>query len=220
MPKQAPSYERDKKDDGRFVVTHSGSIVGVYYGHPTVRDMAVQTMRVARYNGSLRDWWPVGMHLLHCADIAKSLGGDHVDELHVLLHDSTEVVFSDTPGPVKCKEHREREQMLLTRTYLGLALPHPTKEQTKLVKKVDILSLIAEAEVMGHPAFAAMVTSANNKALLDQEEYDMAKRLLQQRVDTFNPMDALISNGDRVIELRDRIFSAFFQVQQKVPGSK
>ncbi len=214
-----PNYDRSE-EGGQFVITHSGAVVGLTFGYPTIRDMAVQTMRIVRYNGSLKIWWPVGMHLLHCADLALRLGGTPREELHCLVHDGPESVFSDVPGPMKCKEHSTNERALLDRTYDGLQIPLPTAEQTAFVKRVDKLSLIAEAEVLGHPAFAAMVASARHKDQLDAVEYALSKVVLQGLIDRFNPMQAIDSAGRHVCELRDRLFEGFFQVQRDTTQNK
>ncbi len=216
-PKRAkPNYDRseDSVKSGRFVITHSGAVVGLTFGYPTIRDMAVQTMRIVRYNGSLKIWWPVGMHLLHCADLALRLGGTPRLALHCLMHDGPESVFSDVPGPMKSKEHSTNEHALLDRTYDGLQIPLPTVEQVAFVKRVDKLSLIAEAEVLGHPAFAAMVASARHKEQLDAQEYGLSKLVLQELINRFDPLQAIDSAGRHVCELRDRMFVGFFQVQR------
>ncbi len=208
-----PNYDRPEKG-GQFIIMHSGAVVGLTFGYPTIHDMAVQTMRIVRYNGSLKIWWPVGMHLLHCADLALRLSGTPRDELHCLFHDGPESVFSDVPGPLKCKEHSTNEHALLDRLYDGLQVPLPTPEQTLFVKRVDKLSLIAEAEVLGHPAFAAMVASARHKDQLDAREYALAKVVLQELLVRFNPLQAIDSAGRHVCELRDRMFQGFFQIQR------
>ena len=208
-----PNYDRSEKE-GRFVITHSGAVVGLTFGYPTIRDMAVQTMRIVRYNGSLKIWWPVGMHLLHCANLARGLSGSLRDELHCLFHDGPESVFSDVPGPMKCKEHSTNEHALLARLYDGLQIPLPTKDEAVFVKKVDTLSLIAEAEVLGHPAYAAMVAKARYKDQLDVREYGLAKVVLQELLDRFDPLQAIDSSGRHVCELRDRLFEGFFQAQR------
>jgi hypothetical protein len=115
------------------MITYTGVHVTKEYGVPTLRDIAVQSMRMPRFCGSGQLWWPIGMHLLHTADLLPP-------ELEVdgLLHDAAETCVNDIPRPMKTKAQRAVEHRILRRIYRNLGLPFPSKEVEALVHDADI----------------------------------------------------------------------------------
>lgn len=130
------------------MITWVGTHVTKEFGAPNIRDMAVQGMRLVRFSGAGRIFWPVGMHSLLVADLLPP-----ELEHHGLLHDcAAEVCVSDVPRPMKTDAAREVEGIVATRTYYLLGVPLPTVEEAKLIHEADLKAAFAE-EALGcaHP---------------------------------------------------------------------
>ena len=199
------SGRKKNKLVARGVVTFSGSVVGLSFGAPNVVDIAVQCMRQARFAGSLREWWPVGMHQMLTANIVDQILGVPELVLDCLLHDGPESVFGDTPSPLKTDERRAHENDLTARIYESLNIDMPTAEQHVTIKEADTLSLAAESAELGHQAFTSMLEemrSLNN----DDEKVVRARHLMGQMYSNFSPLEALNSGGRHVNEYRNRMF--------------
>lgn len=189
----------------RGVVTFSGSVVGLTFGTPNVIDIAVQCMRQARFAGSLREWWPVGMHQMLTANIVKEILGAPELILDCLLHDCPESVFGDTPSPLKTDQRRRHENELLSRVYQSLNIDLPTDAQHVTIKEADTLALAAEAAELGHQEFTSLIEEICRRNNND-EKVAHACNLMRQLYSNFSPLEAINSNGRHVNDYLNRMF--------------
>jgi hypothetical protein len=121
------------------VLTFTGQHVVLEYGAPSIRDIAVQLMRLDRFGGAGVAFWPVGLHsMLVAAMLPPEL------EHHGLLHDSPECCVADVPRPFKTDAARAVEARLMTRIYSSLGIVLPTPEEAKLIHAADIRAVNAE----------------------------------------------------------------------------
>jgi hypothetical protein len=178
------------------MLTYSGVHVVRNFGAPSIRDIAVQSMRLCRFGGAGRIFYPVGVHLLLVADLLP-LELEH----HGLLHDAAEVVVNDIPRPMKTKAQRAVEHRVLRRIYHALGVSLPTPEQAALIHVADIRALNVEGVRMetGPRGFAE--TQAGIVA------DPVATKLLDAYVSGWNPLDAINPDGHwpHVLEHRLRI---------------
>ena len=115
------------------------------FGAPSVRDIAVQSMRMVRFGGAYeRHFWPIGMHMLLVADLVAA--AEHPElEVHALLHDAPELGgCGDVCRPMKTQSARTVEDGLLIRIYEEQGLPLLSEQQHTLVKVADIRAANAE----------------------------------------------------------------------------
>lgn len=199
------SSSRKNKVVARGVVTFSGSVVGLDFGAPNVVDIAVQCMRQARFAGSLREWWPVGMHQILTANIVEQILDVPELILDCLLHDAPEAVFGDTPSPLKTDERRAHENDLASRIYESLNIDLPTDAQHVTIKEADTLALAAESAELGHQAFTSMLEEIRGFEN-DDEKVVRARYLMGKLYSNFSPLEALNSNGRHVNEYRNLMF--------------
>lgn len=66
-------------------------------------DISSGVSNISRYSGQLdvERWFSVAEHLLCCLDVAKELGYNKKQQLHVLMHDATEAYLGDMSKPLK-----------------------------------------------------------------------------------------------------------------------
>lgn len=121
------------------MLTYTGIHVTREFGAPSIRDIAVQSMRLNRFGGAGEQFWPVGMHSLLVADLCPP-----ELEVHALLHDADETVLSDALQPFKTDAHRELEKLISGRIYAGLGLTLPTAKEKARIKIADIQAVNAE----------------------------------------------------------------------------
>ena len=122
------------------------------FGAPSIRDIAVQSMRLVRFSGAADVFWPIGMHMLLVADLMpRILDGSPPDaptnpwmEVYGLLHDAAEVCVADVPRPMKTAEARTLEDRVQSRIYAALGVPEPTAEVTAAIKEADFRAALAE----------------------------------------------------------------------------
>jgi len=189
----------------RAVVTYSGAVVGIDFGAPTIVDIAIQCMRQVRFSGSLKEWWPVGMHQMLTANIVDQILGRPDLILDALLHDSPEAILGDTPSPHKTDERRAHENAILKRTYESLNIPLPSKAHYRVIKQADMLSLSAESLELGHQAFTSMLCEIKHIAQ-DGDQIVRARHIMQTMWKDFNQLEALRAEGRHVNEYRDCMF--------------
>jgi hypothetical protein len=177
------------------MISYGGIHITREFGAPSIRDIAVQSMRLPRFAGSTGIFWPVGMHLLLVADLLP-------EELahHGLLHDAAEVVVNDTPRPMKTKAQRAVEHRILRRIYHTLGVPLPTPEQDALIHIADMRAVNVEGvRETGPRGFL----ETQPGIIADPE----AAALLEEYVCDWNPLDAINPDGHwpHVLERRLRI---------------
>ncbi len=121
------------------MLTVTGQLVTREYGAPSIRDIAVQLMRLGRFAGASEVFWPVGLHSLLVADLCPA-GIEH----HALLHDASECVVNDVPRPMKTPEAKALEAVVTARIYAALGLELPTPAEAELVHAADMRAVHAE----------------------------------------------------------------------------
>lgn len=176
------------------MLTYTGVHITREFGAPTLRDIAVQSMRLARFAGGTQVFWPVGMHLLLVADLLPP-----ELEHHGLLHDSAETVVNDTPRPMKTQAQRAVEHRVLRRIYHSLGLPMPTPEEAELIHRADIRAVNVEG-----------VREAGPRGFREtqpgiQPDPDATAKL-DEYLKGWNPLDAISADGywPRLLERRLR----------------
>jgi 5'-deoxynucleotidase YfbR-like HD superfamily hydrolase len=92
----------------------------------------------------------VGLHSLHCYEIAREAFPDRFDiHLQALVHDFPEALYSDIPTYVKNligREHlHQRLDHIDRKVYQILDVPWPTEEQREKVRAIDLDAMTIEA---------------------------------------------------------------------------
>jgi hypothetical protein len=184
------------------MICYSGNHVTRDFGVPTVRDIAIQSMRIYRFCGGGKRPWPVGMHLLLVASLVPG-----PFEHHALLHDSAEVVTGDIPRPMKTASAKVLEHRILERIYGSLGLKLPSAKVAQLVKRADIRAVNVE----GTKGYGPRGFEDTQPAI---GPYDHEASLkFHDLVEQFDPADALDSNGFWVNELESRIRKSLRRVR-------
>ena len=165
------------------MLTFTGIHITKEFGAPSIRDIAVQGMRIVRFSGGGKIFWPIGMHMLLVADLLP-------EQLHVhgLLHAAAEIAVADVPRPMKTNEASELEDTVLNRIYASLGAPAPSAAVKAAVKKADFRAALAEG-VLGCCARGFPQTQTGFHRDRD------AEHLLRKYLAQFNPMDALDADG-------------------------
>ncbi len=115
------------------MLTFTGIHITQEFGAPSIRDIAVQSMRIARFAGAGRIFYPVGIHMMLVADLLPP-----ELEPHGLLHDGGEICVGEVPRPMKTDAARGVEHAVLARTYASLGLALPTEEEQAIIKAADM----------------------------------------------------------------------------------
>jgi hypothetical protein len=185
------------------MITYSGVHITKEFGAPTVRDIAVQSMRLPRFCAGGELIWPIGMHLLLVAALVP-------EELkvHALLHEAGEVAMNDIPRPLKTAEQKVLEYQLLLRTYRSLGLRFPNDEQLKAVHAADMRAANAEARHGAAPV--SYMYLQPNIDMTDDEAYNAMSDLLSgwSYVHGFTP------NGGPVRRLERALTEAIVRCQE------
>ncbi len=186
------------------MITFSGCHVTKEYGVPTVRDIAVQLMRIVRFSGSGRVFWPVGMHSLLVADLVlqtemvSEAASTALIEVYALLHDAAEACVGEVPKPMKTNEARAVEHAVQVRIYASLGIPEPPPAIHDLIKRADLRAAIAEGSLgcCGR-GFAETQTG--------YFEDKLAMVALSAYLKSYDPIDAIYEDGRWARELEQRL---------------
>ncbi len=128
------------------MLTFTGTHLTKGYGAPNIRDMSVQGMRIVRFAGAGRTYWPIGMHSLLVADLVEIAHPEL--EAHALLHDVAAEIcgIGDVCRPMKTDEGRTLEKMIFERTYWQIGLERPTEEEKEIIHVADMQAVNAEGQ--------------------------------------------------------------------------
>jgi hypothetical protein len=202
------------------VLTHSGVHVTREFGAPTIRDIAVQSMRLVRWSGGGEVFWPIGMHCLLVADLMpKSLENpirpmqeiptDHWLDVHALLHDAAEVSVADVPRPMKTGEARAVEDSVQSRIFASLGVPEPTEAIKAAVKRADFRAALAEGACgCAGRGYQQTQTGFHN----DPE----AEQILRAYLARYNVADAINADGQWALWYEARLRQAMRAAQRAV----
>jgi 5'-deoxynucleotidase YfbR-like HD superfamily hydrolase len=204
------------------MLTYSGVHVTKEFGAPTIRDIAVQGMRLVRFSGAAEVFWPIGMHMMLVADLMpKTLGNDPRVvypslEVYALLHDAAEVCVADVPRPMKTAEARALEDRVQSRIYTALGVPEPSDEIKKAVKDADFRAALAEGALgCAGRGFEQTQTGFMRDAY--------AEAVLAEYLQHFKVGDALDPNGQWALLYEERLRIALREAQHGVsyaPGAE
>jgi hypothetical protein len=183
------------------MMTISGNNVSRDHGSPSIYDIAVHLMRLCRYGGGTRVFWPVGMHTMVVADLLP-------DELEVygLLHDGDESVGADIPRPFKTNDYRSVMKRVRRRMFNFLGVPPMTPEMELLVKAADNRSANAEMHLVGPRGIDVFVD------VLEPRDLD-AEKVMQKYLTGFNPVDCITLDGYWVNRFESRLRRAIYRSQ-------
>ena len=186
------------------MLTYTGIHVAREFGAPSIRDIAVQSMRIARFSGAGNIWWPIGMHMLLVADLVPP-----ELECHGLLHDAAEVSVADVPKPMKTADLRELENAVLYRIYRLLGAPQPTAGQRTEIKKADFRAALAEGAL-----------GCSGRGFSDTQtgfyRDNKAEEILLQYLKTFKPQEAIDPDGQWAWRYEHRLRAALRRAQSSV----
>lgn len=133
------------------MMTHSGAMVSMRDGVPSLEDIALALSRIPRFGGHCRTPWTVLNHSLVCERIARDMGVSRYARLACLLHDAHEAITGDVPSPLKVPQIKVLQGKLDDRIYRA-HFPWPVAYwDTPLVHEVDYRALLAEAVTVGPP---------------------------------------------------------------------
>ncbi len=96
-----------------IVRTLSGHLTGWNLGPPPPVDCITQLGRMPRFAGATLTYWSVLHHSLLMYDIALAENNQHC--LAALVHDFSEILIGDIPGPMKSGEYDEMERRWVER---------------------------------------------------------------------------------------------------------
>lgn len=196
------------------MITFTGIHVTQEYGTPNLRDIAVQSMRIARFCGSGGLWLPIGIHVLVVADILAADPETAHLEHHGLLHDSPEVCVNDVPRPMKTNAARKLEDKVLARIYREQGLKLPTAREQALVKAADIRAVNVEGVMECGPRGFGDIQQNIDRADC------LAAFFMRRYLDQFKPEDAINPNGRWPLELESRLRVAVTQVHNRAKVRK
>ncbi len=129
--------------------TFSGILISRGKGAPSIEDIAIMQGRICRFNGATPRFWPVLLHSLAVADLAKLEYDDEYLELCALLHDAAEIVISDIPCDIKTSKQEKLENVYLRNIYSVLNIPWPDYKSRALIRVVDRRAGYAECALFG-----------------------------------------------------------------------
>ena len=151
----------------------------------TLLDIAVGLGRVCRYGGGSTQFWPVLLHSFIVADLVPP-----ELEAYGLLHDMTDVLFSDIPKPFKTVETLALQHRIHNRQLLNFGLPLLGEDDEERVQVADTRAFIGEKGIL---APAAMVKALPGR---DQEAEDLTRYYFQSY-----PIEALVNADGQPVQV-------------------
>ena len=188
------------------MLTFTGVHITKEFGAPTIRDIAVQSMRLVRFSGAAEVFWPIGMHMMLVADLMPD---EPWADVIALLHDAAEVAVADVPVPMKTDQARLVEQCVQERIHAALGVPAPSPELRAELKKADLRAALAE----GALGCAGRGFQETQTGFAHDE---VAERVLRKYLAQFNPMDALNADGRWALMYERRLRKALRKAQSGV----
>jgi hypothetical protein len=94
------------------LITHSGRLVTLSEGVPSLVDVGLSLSRTPRFGGHTNRWWTVAHHVLWLHDYARRLGESVDVQNAVLIHDAHESLFGDISTHFKTAETRAHQHVV------------------------------------------------------------------------------------------------------------
>jgi hypothetical protein len=140
-----PHPERSEKPHRETLkmYSYSGRLVTFESGAPSINDVAVQLGRICRFAGGTHIFWSVLCHSMVVADLLPK----HL-QIHGLLHDAGESVFSDIPSGFKSELIHTQEEIVLKRIYLEAGIAWMNDTDRELVKRADRRGFLGEVSTV------------------------------------------------------------------------
>lgn len=140
-----------------FVKLRSGAYVDCTGEQPTIigelqlSDISIALFSQPRFAGQCHQALSIGEHSMLCLDVAEIMGLSRETQIATLMHDAHEAIIGDIPGPLKqfVPGIKTLEAQLQSVIENALDIPTPSPETKKVIKRIDIASLIAEVKYMG-----------------------------------------------------------------------
>lgn len=133
-------------------ITHSGQVVDLHSGAPTLEDIAISLSRIPRFAGHTILPWSVAQHSLLVGRIVRRQGWSVMAEAYALLHDAHESLTNDIPSPFKSSGMKQLQADLDERIWESVELEAPMPLlYRELIHSADMTALVTEANVLGHP---------------------------------------------------------------------
>jgi len=137
------------------MMTHSGAMVSMHAGVPSLEDIALALSRIPRFGGHCRTPWSVLQHSLVCEQIARNDGRTKMTRLIALLHDAHEALTGDVPSPLKVPQLKVLQKQLDERIFGAYICNGPPSLYLpitlEIVRQIDYRALVAEAVTVGPP---------------------------------------------------------------------
>lgn len=137
------------------MMTLEGTHVGLDFGAPSLRDIALGLSRMPRFGGQTLFEWTVADHVVCATNLLRDLialglslhDATRLLPLHVLLHDAHEAMTGDIPTTFKTGDMKTLQAKLDDRLYTALGIPMPNDVEVRTIKSIDSMMLLAEAKV-------------------------------------------------------------------------
>ncbi|MEX3623697.1 hypothetical protein [Viridibacillus arvi] len=115
-----------------------------------VLDIAQSISQLCRFGGHTKHFYSVAQHSIWVYKYLKENGASPLVQLYGLLHDATEGYMVDLPTPIKkhLTKYKAAEDNLHDVIWDALKIKHPSCEQWKQVKEVDMLLQHHEANFL------------------------------------------------------------------------
>lgn len=135
---------------GDWIATYSGTKFFITDPHPDdvkIEDIAHALSLICRYGGHCREFYSVAQHSLLVHEVVgKQFPGDHLLQLHALIHDATEAYLGDMVRPLKrsMDDYRRLEEHTEWVICQAFKIPTMTLAQRDIVKYADNVLLMTE----------------------------------------------------------------------------
>lgn len=182
-----------------FTFSYSGHKIGPDWPAPPLEDIAISLGRITRFAGHGARFYSVLIHSMVTADLVSK----EVKPL-CLLHDSSEIIYSDVPSPHKPTAIKNGEKKVLNTifsTYLSPELYKKHKSDDslwKLVKIADSEAFLGEVHVLGNRAMRDMYSERSKKA----------EKLVRKYLNKYKDEDCLRPDGLAVLDFIHRVKDA------------
>lgn len=112
-----------------------------------IQDIAAGLSKICRFNGQCRQFYSVAQHSVNSVLYAARLKLSARMLLLVMLHDAAEAYVSDVAAPIKplLPEFAAIEDGIMDAVYKHFEIEPPTDEETRTIKHIDKVMLMAEA---------------------------------------------------------------------------
>lgn len=191
-----PIEAEDLKSKHPFILSRSGKRIGPGYPPPPIEDIAISLGRITRFAGHGLRFHSVLVHSMITAELVPEEA-----RAVALLHDSSEICFSDIPSPFKNQHFKDQEARLLNEI---LAEHLSLDNYNNYVNNPDIWKLVKIAD---NEAFIGEIGIIGTAALrnLYKERSPHAEKIVRKYIKKYSFKDCLSSEGAAVIDFIGKV---------------